>query len=255
MRRKIAAGIIAIMALFIGSVPFVITEQDAKSPYLEYGIPSKNVQVVSHNGFIIGYNPKTKQASWTIYILTKEQMEGPRVKRSNDFREDLAVKDGPTPEDYKNSGYDKGHMVPAGDMAYSKASMSDCFYMTNMSPQLGVLNQKRWNDLEVWIRKIVMEYKKLVIITGPIYDPVLPSKSIGKGVRVPQSYYKIIYHPKEPVFMVAFIMPNAFCKEELHKYVVSVDEVERLTGMDFFSNLTLRDQMKYEAEVNSQIVQ
>lgn len=119
-----------------------------------------------------------------------------KIRRSNDFRADPLVPSGSaTPEDYKHSGYDKGHMAPAADMGWSEITMSESFYMSNMSPQDPMCNRKVWADIENSTREFAKREGSTFIITGPIFSTNEVKKTIGtqNKVTVPDAYYKIIY--------------------------------------------------------------
>ncbi len=156
-------------------------------------------------------------------------------KQTNDFREDPAVKTGSAQlEDYRHSGFDRGHLVPAADMKWSEVAMSETFLLSNISPQNRSFNAGIWENLESTARKWAAKNEHIFIVTGPILQDSL--FSIGEnGVSVPQKFYKIILDLQPPVYKcIAFIIPNAHTQLDFWHYVVTVDEVESLTGLDFF---------------------
>jgi len=150
--------------------------------------------------------------------------------------------------DYKRSSYDRGHMVPAGDMGFSNRSMSQTFYMSNMSPQVRNFNGGIWRELEENIRDWARRFRHLYIVTGPILTDRL-SKDIGDNrVSVPKRYFKVILDVSEPeIKAIAYIMPNEKTSAPISDFAVSIDEVESQTGIDFFHNL-LDDKMEKELE-------
>jgi endonuclease G len=162
------------------------------------------------------------------------------MARTNNFQPDPDLDEGERAElsDYKGSGYDRGHMAPAGDMRWNPDAMSESFYLSNMVPQVGKgMNQGIWKDLEEKVRLWALDRGEVFIYTGPIYA-VTPSKTIGENkVAVPSHLYKIVYDPAR-VEAIAFIMPNVKLKaSDMPNYIVTVREVEAKTGLDFLSRL------------------
>lgn len=215
-----------------------------------YFIPSgSNGQIIHRDHYSLSYIEEYEQAEWVAYELTKKSLQLPNVPRAKRFEDDPLVKTGSsTYYDYKNSGYTRGHLAPAGDMAFSKESMSDCFYMSNMSPQLSVFNGGVWNELENLVRDWAYKNKRLIVVTGPIFSDNM--KEIKNGVAVPEAYYKVLLDFDDPEKKsIGFVLPHEKSEERMDAYAVSVDKVEELTGLDFFSDL-LSDSMEEELESN-----
>lgn len=212
-----------------------------------YGLPSKDGVIINREGYTLAYDEKAKQASWVSYVLTKEEAAG-EVKRSNSFKEDKDLAGHSAKlNDYKKSGYDRGHLAPAADMRWSKQVMKDSFFLSNMSPQKPGFNRGVWKRLEALVRKWGVLYKKIVIITGPILSQE-PLTTIGESkVAVPVAYYKAIYAPEQNR-TIAFIVPHEKSKKSLDKFSVSVDELEKLSELDFFSTLPDEQEEKLESE-------
>ena len=140
--------------------------------------------------------------------------------------------------DYANSGYDRGHMAPAADMKWSEQAMRESFYMTNMCPQLHSLNAGDWKDLEELARDWAQLYGNIYIACGPIVEADYPT--IGKNhlIAVPSAFYKVfLRQTRQGWTSIGFIMPNQAGNRPLMTYMLSVDEVEAQTGIDFFYNL------------------
>ncbi len=211
-------------------------------------LPSNTGKIVKHDYYSLSYVEDHEQAEWVAYELKKRYTKG-KAKRQDDFRIDEDVMTGSaTLDDYRKSGYDRGHLLPAADMKFSKEAMSQTFFMSNMSPQNPQLNRGRWKELEEQIRDWVQEDKHYYIITGPILSTVT-KKTIGTNqVSIPSEYYKIILDYTEPdVKMIGFIMPNEKCPKDLFSYQVSVDKIEEKTGLDFFADLPDKIENKLEA--------
>ncbi len=203
-------------------------------------------QIVKHQYYTLSYNEKYEQAEWTAYKLSPNYIK--RIKRKRPyFIYDKAVKTKSAfYRNYKNSGYDKGHLVPAGDMKFSETAFNDTFFTSNISPQNHQFNAGLWNRLEQKVRYWTTKYGDLYIITGGILKNGL--KTIGKEkVAVPNQFYKIIldYSVNQPK-AIAFLMPNKNSEKPLYKFVTSIDAIEKLTGIDFFH--TLPDSIENELE-------
>lgn len=191
-------------------------------------------QVISHTYYSLSYDESCEQAEWVAYELTKAQANG-RHSRSNNFRVDDFIFTGSAEvEDYKGSGYDRGHLVPAGDMKFDRIAMDETFYMSNISPQQRAFNSGIWNQLEIQVREWVTKFEHLYIVTGPVLSN--PVKRIGKNkVVVPSHFFKVLLDNTEPeVKAIAFLLPNKRGENKLSDYVISIDELESITGIDFF---------------------
>ncbi|RKX83460.1 MAG: DNA/RNA non-specific endonuclease [Spirochaetes bacterium] len=208
--------------------------------------------VIHHNGFSLLYSEIYEQAAWVAYLLTKKEVYG-KIPRSNNFREDPTILSGSAKlEDYKGSGYDRGHLAPAGDLKWSKISMQDSFYLSNMSPQTPGFNRDLWRRLEEWVRTQTIKNKELIVVTGPVLTDG-PFKKIGiDKVAVPKRYFKVLLDFEEPeVKAIGFIMENRASNKPVTYFAVSVDTVEETTGIDFFYLLpdTLEDKLESQNNI------
>lgn len=214
-------------------------EQAAQSASTEVGgiemvEPGSN-QIVAHKAYTLSYNEAHEQPDWVAYMLTRDMANGD-LPRSNDFREDEAVSTASAqPEDYKGSGFTRGHLVPAGDMKWDRQAMSETFLLSNMSPQDADFNDGIWNKLENRVRQWARYYQTIYVVTGPVLDEGLPA--IGPNeVSVPQCFYKVVYVPDRHM-MIGFLVDHRGAKDNLRDLAVSVDEVEEVTGLNFFPEL------------------
>jgi endonuclease G, mitochondrial len=214
----------------------------------------KNGQIVEHHFFTLSYVEKYEQAEWVAYELTKDHTANGDLKRTDDFRPDPNVPTGSaTPEDYSNSGYDRGHLAPAGDMEFSETAMSETFYMSNMSPQIPAFNRGIWKHLEEQTRKWAIQNGKIYVVTGGVLSDDLP-KMQGTRVSVPKYFYKVILDYQQPdIKAIAFLIPNEKSKKPLNAFVIPIDSVEELTGIDFFPDLP--DDLENELEKTSDLKQ
>ena len=198
------------------------------------GMPS---QIIRHKGHTLSYNNNWRLANWVGYELTREETDG-HVERTDWFEEDPQVQGVRVRHsDYTNSGFDRGHMAPAGDMKWNKEAMVASFYMSNICPQVHALNAGVWNTLENRARSWATQDSAIIIVSGPI----VPAQhmTIGRNrVAVPTHFYKIIASPYgHSPRGIAFVMPNEATDAPLYTYTVSIDSVEKLTGIDFLYNL------------------
>ncbi|MDE5651961.1 MAG: DNA/RNA non-specific endonuclease [Muribaculaceae bacterium] len=203
---------------------------------LAKGAPSTNT-VKEYDGFTVCFNPDNRTSDWVGWELLESEVSD-NVSRTDKFWQDYAVANCPSPDDYRNSGFDKGHLCPAADQKRSASAMSDCFVMTNMTPQAHALNAGAWQTLEKKERLWAQRDSAIVIVAGPIYTDS-DTDRIGKnGVRVPSSFYKVILAPYvESPRAIGFIYPNMKCPGDMANYAMSVRDVEKITGLDFFSAL------------------
>lgn len=236
-------------AILLAGEPVLIkTPAEANSsPYdnLQIGVPVFTDYVVDREWFCIGFSRKHRQPLWVQYRLLAAEVENKVVERSNNFHKDRVIPESPTHKDYAKTGYDRGHMAPAGDMRWSPEAMSDSFLMTNMSPQHPRCNRATWKYLEEQIREWAKNEKELYVICGPIFAEK-PITICNGTIPVPLAYFKVVYDVTPPEKMIAFIIPNWKTKGNLQNFTVTVEQVEKITGFNFFSNLPEETQLKLE---------
>ncbi len=205
-------------------------------------------QIINHNGYSLSYSEKHEQAEWVAYTLTNKDILKTNFKRPY-FYEDPKVKTKSAHwKSYKNSGYDRGHLCPAGDRKSSKDLYDETFYTSNISPQKHDFNSGIWNKLEQKTRYWAKKYNHLYVITGGVLEENL--KTIGKDkVSVPKFFYKILLdYTKPEIKVISFLIPHKESKKPLYHFVVSIDEIEKKTGIDFFPELP--DNLEDELESN-----
>ena len=212
-------------------------------------LPLSKGETIKHTYYTLSYNEAKEQANWVYYHLTSAEVSG-KESRTDDFRPDPEVKRGSSSlADYQNSGYDRGHLCPAAAMRLNHKSMSETFYLSNMSPQAPEFNRGIWKKLEEQVRSWALMDGDIYVVSGPIFKN--DRGFIGPDhVTVPGYYYKVVYDPHGSPRMIAFILPNKKGTKTLPEYVVSVDMVEAMTGIDFFSELPDSIENKLEAKVN-----
>ena len=204
-------------------------------------------EVVQHSYYTLSYLEDFEQAEWVYYVLTPDMLKG-STSRTDNFRADPKISTGSAQlADYKNSGFDRGHLVPAGDMKVNNLAMSESFYMSNISPQSAAFNRGIWRKLETLIREWAGK-EEIHIVTGGILITGLQEIGINK-VDVPKHFYKVLYAPEKGK-MIAFVLPNERGQKALSAYVVSVDTVEKLTNIDFFPQLVDDFEERLESLIN-----
>ena len=209
------------------------------------GLPE---QMLMRTGYVASYNKATKLPNWVAWHLTDDRTSGPAKRSGVDFEADMDVPE-PRAEDsdYYGSGYDRGHMCPAADNKYSVEAMRESFLFTNMCPQNGNLNRGDWNEMEMACRRWAKQYGGVYIVCGPILYKG-KHKTIGKNkVTVPEAFFKVVLRTGENPAAIGFIYKNAEGNRPKGDYVNTVDEVERITGIDFFPSLPDDVENKVEA--------
>ncbi|NND06175.1 MAG: DNA/RNA non-specific endonuclease, partial [Saprospiraceae bacterium] len=141
-----------------------------------------------------------------------------------------------TYEDYRGSGYTRGHLVPAADRAYDPEAMEATFLMSNVSPQIGAFNGGVWRELEENVRDWARNSGELIIITGPIFN-AKPQKFGNNRVAIPSHFFKVVLDVRNPMQGAGFIIPNRLSEDPLANYMLTIDGVEAETGLDFFHEL------------------
>lgn len=223
--------------------------KDAEMPVLK---AKRKEQVIKHEGYTVSYNSEYKTANWVAYELTSQEAKSKKAERSNKFVPDPMLKDATaTNEDYTRTGYDRGHMAPAGDMKWSAKAMRESFYFSNICPQKPGLNRGIWKELEEQSRLWAMDNGKVLIITGPVISNDM--KRLGKNrVGVPPSFYKVIctVMNNKPQ-AIAFLLENKdYRNTSLRSMAISVDSAEKVTGIDFFPSFPDAVEKVMEASVN-----
>lgn len=258
----IALGLVALLALLVKKDFFnVLSSGETK---IEYEIPRDNGdpaqryflpeggngQLVHHRYYSLSYLEKLELAEWVAYELTRESLAMPNVDRTDWYTDDPKIQTGSASYyDYKGSGYSRGHLAPAGDMAFDQEAMEESFHMSNISPQKRAFNNGIWKELEENVRDWAENNNRIFVVTGPVLDKD-SYKLIGRNkVAVPDRYYKVVLDADDPgLKAVGFIIPNEISEKPLTDYMVTVDSVEGITGLDFYATLLSK---KFQQELES----
>lgn len=207
---------------------------------LEIPAPLKcKEMILKRMNYTVSFNKETNLPNWVAWKLDKVKLREKVSRKGYRFNPDpdLNARVAVVTQDYSNSGYDRGHMCPAADSRWSGTAMKESFYMTNICPQHPNLNGGDWHELEEACRRWAAQ-GPIYIVSGPILYQKGPHKYIGKQhkVRVPEAFFKVILAgvEKGKPRAIGFIYKNAAGDRKLDAYVNSVDQVERITGIDFF---------------------
>lgn len=194
-------------------------------------------QIKEYVGFTINFNKKNKTPNYVAWELIGNKAQGEK-SRSNKFWTDPEIDGCPSKNDYTRSGYDRGHMCPSGEQKWSHEAMEDCFVMANICPQDHELNNKAWKTLENKERQWAKRDSAIMIVSGPVYSDA-DTKRIGNaGVRVPGAFFKVLLAPYvENPRGIAFVYPNMIAPGNMQDYAMSIDELEKIIGYDFFPSL------------------
>ena len=212
--------------------------------------PALEEELVYYRGMTVSFNRRLHIPNWVAWELTALETGGD-ANRSEKFFCDESVPGCPDSWDYSYSGYDRGHMAPAGDMKWDEEAMRQTFYLTNICPQAPELNRGTWKSLEEKCRVRAKNDSAIIIICGPILTDSITEYIGDSGVAVPKRFFKVVLSPyrDEPV-AIGFIMPNAKVVGGMQPAAVSIDEVESATGHDFFSILNDDEENRLESMCN-----
>jgi endonuclease G len=255
--KSIRVNLILIAAGFVLAIYLAGTQKEG-NPFDTPGsieipakIAEKKEQIITHIGYTVSYNSDWKIPNWVAYELTKEEVEG-TVPRFDTFSSDpeVSYENSATTYDYSNSGWDRGHMAPAGDMKWSEQAMKESFYLSNICPQNSNLNSGIWADLERQVRELARQKGNIYVVCGPVI--LKQPQTIGKNrVAVPDAFFKaLLQNDKNNWYAIAFVFANKSGRKPLATYAMSVEELQIITGIDFFPALPDNIERKAESEVD-----
>jgi endonuclease G len=221
------SGFESCLPLFANGLPPLIQQQEEPQP-----------RALCFNSFAILHSGKTHTPIFVAEKLNREVLlEARDNQRTDAFYEEarLPGADRAGLEDYKNSGFDRGHMAPAGDMATSEA-MAQSFSLANIVPQDPVNNRKAWAGIEKATRKYVMRASgDVYVITGPVFDGIVPT--IGDNrVWVPQHLFKLVYDPATHQAWAHWLDNTATARADKP---ISYEELVARTGIRFLPEIYL----------------
>ncbi len=239
------------IGVLFGTLLLFIQLLSAQQTGIEIPAPLRNIpeQILYRKAYTVSYNADMKVPNWVAWHLTREHAQGQGKRMSRAFHEDYDV---PAPRasfaDYRGSGYDRGHMCPAGDNKWDKDAMYETFLMTNICPQNRRLNSGDWNEIEMACRNWAVKYGDIYIVCGPIFLR-REHEFIGTNqIAVPEAFFKVVVCLSGTPKGIGFVCRNTDGNRKKDFYVNSIDQVERITGMDFFPSLPDKIENRVEAE-------
>ncbi len=219
-----------------------------------YGLPAcaaPHLELAVRSGFTLCHDATRKVPAWTAYKLTPAQLSETPLPRLRHFRPDTFLSHaGSSNQDYAHSGFHRGHLVPARDLAFSPDSLRASFLLSNAAPQTASLNSGRMRQLENTVRDIAASADAVYVITGTLFESPEPGAIGPNHVAVPSHFFKAILVIRgSQKFMLAAILPNSSrVAGTLPAYLTTVDEVERRSGLDLFSSLEDSEESILEAQ-------
>jgi endonuclease G len=234
-----------LMALFLFFSPVC----QSKSWYPKDSVSAAREQV-SHLAYSLNYDHDHKNARWVAYELTPERLVNCAQRDNQRFVVDLKLREpSAAPDDYRQTGYDRGHLVPAGDMKWSEEVMRQSFFTSNITPQTSSMNRGRWSMLETLIRAWALESEQTLIITGPVLSDEL-DKLPSTEISIPDYHYKVLLSRKKNKWRaIGFLMDQAPQGHKLEAFVFPVREIEKITGINFFPHLSTSESRQLEENV------
>lgn len=204
-------------------------------------------QIIEHKGYTVSFNNGTRLPNWVAYELTAEEVEGLCKRNGRFFLDPDVVGSQADNEDYRGSGWDKGHIAPAGDMKWDEQAMLESCYFSNICPQNPNLNGGDWRSLEEKCRDYARRFGSLYIIAGPIVGDTLNGTIGYNEVVVPDAFYKVLLVFEEGKYEgIGFYFENVAGHKPLPTYARTINEIEAMTGIDFF--FSLPDGLEIEVE-------
>lgn len=265
IKKVIKKTLLLLLFLSVGGIWFVYHGVKADPSVSFKGLPQTQSLVSLANwnktlpsqAFTVGYSDKRGNPLWVVYKLKPVPANTPLLKRPTHFSTDRRADNKVRHEDYDKSGYDRGHMVPnyAISALYGKQAQAETFVMTNISPQKPNLNRKLWQRLEeVEIKYFTRLAPIIWVTTGPVFDESLEYLKTAHNVEIPDAFYKLYaMQTGGKTYLLAFLMPQTVKgNEPLDRYLVTVDKIEALTGLNFFHELEDKEENTLEAALNPQ---
>lgn len=225
-------------------------EHHGLQDYELHGLPalSQSDVLIEYRGYVVSYNEKYLIPDWVAYELSASETAGSNSREGKNFRQDPLLRRRQAEDsDYRNSGWSRGHMAPAGDFKWSNEAMDETFYFTNCCPQNQALNAGQWSTLEKKVRKWAEKYGNITVVTGPLVGENVYG-TIGRNkVVVPDAFFKVILAGDQSI---AFVMYNRPENENLQRCAMTVDKLEELSGIDFFAGLDNQFEDRIESTVS-----
>lgn len=233
-----------------GAATTATTGKTAAPSLLELPAASEGEDIIRHDNYTISYNSTACIPNWVAYELTSDELAGDEERGDRMFSKDPSYrKKQAMREDYSGSGWTKGHMAPAADFRWSADAMDETFYLTNVCPQDETLNAGDWEYLERQVRGWAKQLGSVWVVSGPIVGTGRHGRIGERGVVVPDAFFKAVLGRRNGQWRaIAFVMGNDTQRYWLRDCAMSVDCLEKTTGLDFFP--TLEDAAEQTAEAS-----
>ncbi len=223
------------------------------------GSTSKDwLRILRNDAYLLAYSETKKNALWVSYKVSKKPKPSRYTKRPKNYKVDWRSFSAVNAKNFKRTGYDRGHLAPnyAIGSRFGRKAQLETFLMTNISPQKPTLNRKLWQRLEELVTGYFSKrWGTIWVMTGPIFDKEKPTFLNNTKIQIPKAFYKILIRPNDnlkQVYALAFVMPqNVKGNENLQHYVTTIDDVEQLTGLDFFNELPPKIETILESKINT----
>ncbi len=246
-------AIVVFTAIITFGLKGATKQQTLNENKIEIPLPLENTseQILYRKGYTLSYNKDHKIPNWVAWHLTAEHTTGPFRRPTSAWHEDMQV---PYPRaliaDYRESGWTRGHMCPAGDNKWDQEAMYDTFLLSNCCPQNGNLNSGDWNQIEMSCRRWAEKFGDIYIVCGPIlfrqaHETIGPNK-----VVVPEAFFKVVLCLNGIPKGIGFICRNTDGGQNRDFYVNSIRQVERITGMTFFPSLSQEIEAQVKDKAN-----
>lgn len=242
MKKFIISTVLLFSVLTLGAQGFDSSLEKVNAPR------SMEQKIITHINYTSSFNTRLMVPNYVSWSIEPEELQGQYSRRDVAFSEDPKLgKDSPSPMDYSRSGWDRGHMCPAADNKYSLDAMRESFYMSNMCPQDHSLNEKAWNNLENACRNWARQ-TPVYVVCGPYFNSRKPKTHIGNNrVAVPDGFWKVVLRYYKGAYRgIGFLFENKPYEGSYKNAAVTIDEIEKMTGLDFFS--ALNDKAERTAE-------
>ncbi|HEX2394555.1 MAG TPA: DNA/RNA non-specific endonuclease [Bacteroidales bacterium] len=217
----------------------------------QYEIPSAmpREQQVKHTLYTLSYNEGYELASWAAYQLTPEQAKTTGTFKEKYLEDPLVTTGSASVKDYKDAGFIMGQLVPPEDMVTSSEAAQEAFFTSNTVPHKPVFNKNIWKHLEKLIREWAKEGNTLYIVSGPVLSDA-PFGTFGPNkISIPERYYKVVLDVRGER-AIGFMFRNNVSSGAIKSFALSVDELEKTTGLDFFPALPDALEQKVEASTD-----
>jgi endonuclease G len=199
--------------------------------------------VLDHRYFVVYYDKQYRLARWVKYEMSKESLSLTKAKRRERFRFDPLLKErlhlAVLPKEYRKTGYDRGHLAPSADFAFSQEANDATFVMSNMVPQKPKLNQVAWSQLEDQVRQWACGEEKVTVVTGPVLEEKM--STLPSGLPIPRAFFKIVFDETPPRKAIAFLYKQEDSTNVMNDRIIDLKQLETVVGEDFSSYLNAEE--------------